>query len=109
MGHSVASTIRSLEKEYAKERAELAVYNFAYAVTVQWDYIAASDDDGIDIARKLRITSAALPTLPIAINYLDSCKRKGIVPNHRHLCSMLAPWTAKLGIPKPYHQPLSVR
>ena len=91
---SASSRIRSLEKRFVKERAEISVYRFANSLLLRWDQFIDAGMDANDMLRRLRANPATMDTWPRAIRYINQCISEGRPPDHRCLVTMLAPWVA---------------
>ena len=89
---SVKSRIRALERQFAKERAEIAVNRFVYALIIRWDDFMAAGMDSLAIVRKLRIDLRSADTWSGAVRYIDKCIDEGRPPDDRILANTLAPW-----------------
>ena len=87
------SRLRALEKRFVKERAQLAVHQFAACLLTRWDQFMAAEMDAIAILRKLRIDPNSIDTWPKAIRYINRCIKEDRPPDYRALITALAPWT----------------
>ena len=89
------ASLRSLERHFAKERAEVAVNMFIYTLMVRWDQFIEAGMDARAIILRMRINPASLDTWPKAMTYIDRCIRDGQPPDPRSLLTTLAPWTVR--------------
>ncbi len=91
--------LRSLERRLVKERVAVAVHDFVENLPHEWHALAADQPTDItqllDLIRRLWDANTGLPTMPAAINYLESCLRKRKEPDPRSLISIMAPWTVR--------------
>ena len=94
----VRAQIRALERKLVKERATIAVYNFVDKVVCRWPQIAEAEPTittVIDFVSELWDDDVGIPTLPVAINYLEECLRERRDPDPISLTAMMAPWSVR--------------
>ena len=94
----VKAGLRSLERMLVKERATLAVHDFVDEIGRRWQQVLDDERSGdtvIDLVSELLDDNIGIPTLPIAINYLEKCLRERRHPDPTSLTSMMAPWTRR--------------
>ena len=89
------ASLRSFERHFAKERAEIAVNMFIYTLMVRWDQFIDEGLDAHTILLRMRINPASMDTWPRAMTYIDRCIRDGQCPDPRSLTTTLAPWTVR--------------
>ena len=86
------SSLRSLERRFAKERAEVAVNRFVLCLLTRWDEFMDAEMDAVAIIRKLRIDPNSMDTWGRTIVYISRCISEGRPPDHSDLVAKLAPW-----------------
>ena len=94
----VSTRLRALERRLVRERATVAVHDFADRVSLAWDDLLdqpARPHAVLDLVWVAWDRGIGLPTLPAAINYLEDRLRKGESLNHRTLISIMAPWSVR--------------
>ena len=87
--------VRSLERRYAREIAQVKCERFVDCLLTNWDCFMEANMDAMDILRKMRIAPNSLDTWPKAIRYIDRCIREDREPEFQILFTTLAPWTLK--------------
>ncbi len=91
MAPSIDSMVFRLRRMYARERTQLAAYEFADAVTLNWDRFSRSDADVLGFMRALWPTDAYLPNRDSVLVYLERCKTHGVKPLSRQITIRLIP------------------
>ena len=75
----VKAQLRALERKLVKERATLAVHDFVDKLAYRWPQITEAEPTittVIDLVFELWDNDVGIPTLPVAISYLEECLRK---------------------------------
>ena len=93
----VAARIRALERKLTKERATLAVRDFAERVSAHWRRIVERPGDpnavALDVIREHWDWSIGVPTLTRAHSLIRSHLRDGTRPTERTIVTTMAPWS----------------
>ena len=92
MAPSLEGRVRRLEREYARELAEIKVRRFCELLTNHWADFANSDYQAWDLMEKMEITHLGLPRLPAVASIIDRAKRDGYTLDLSGPFDQLVPW-----------------
>ncbi len=92
MPRSLESRVRSLERKYARELAELKVRRFCELLTNNWADFADSNYTAWDLMKKMDIAHLGLPRLSAVASLIDRAKRGGYVLDLTDPFEQLVPW-----------------
>ena len=95
MPRSLEGRLRSLEREYARELAEVKVRRFCELLSSSWADFADSDYQAWDLMKKMGLTHLGLPRLSSVANVIDRAKRGGYVLDLADPFDQLIPWAKR--------------
>ena len=92
MARNLESGIRSLEKRYARELAEVTIDNFLEFVEYKWyRHAAYKQGDGLDFIRLAGLHRSGLPRTYKVADYLDECAYINEFPDPGVITKLLRP------------------
>ena len=93
----MVARLRALERKYTKERATLAVRDFAERVASRWHHLVAQPGDpnkvALDIIHDNWDWTVGVPTLTRAYALLKSHLRDRTRPSEGAIITTMAPWS----------------
>ena len=95
MPPSLEGRVRRLEREYARELAEIKVRRFCELLTNHWADFADSDYRAWDLMEKMGITHLGLPRLSAVASVIDRAKRGGYTLDLSDPFDQLIPWATR--------------
>lgn len=95
----MVARLRALERKYTRERATLAVRDFAERVSARWHRIVEQPGNPQDVAQDIIRDNwdwtVGVPTLTHAYTLLKSHLSDGARPSEGAIITTMAPWSVR--------------
>ena len=95
MSRSLESRVRRLEREYARELAEIKVRRFCELLTNHWADFADSGYTAWDLMEEMEVAHLPLRRKSAVASLIDRAKRGGYVLDLSDSFEQLVPWAKR--------------